>query len=182
MRHVSPDETARGMPGRLISVQLQDEWPLATSGHVAQQSMALRINMQKLQRGRGLSLSSRWTCQLVLGNTDIVQQLQTRRNGSNMECRLVVESRLAAIQSGVVRTAIQSSVVGTAIRSNGVGRWPGQCVGHSVVQTRHVANISCKFCHVGQLLTLHGLPSISNLAQCIGEWLIFCVDGKWLPF
>jgi hypothetical protein len=82
-----------------------------------------------------------------------------------MECRLVVECRPAAIRS-----------------RDGHRRWPEQCVDHHVVLTRHVANISCKFCHIGQLPTLHGCPPISHLAQCIGKWLMVCVDGKWPAF
>jgi hypothetical protein len=71
-----------------FSVHLRDGLRLATSGHVAQQSMALHVNVQQVLGGTSLSLPSRWTCQLVLGNTHIVQQLRTKRHSSNVECRL----------------------------------------------------------------------------------------------
>jgi len=68
--------------------------------------MALCINLQKLSGGRVLFFPSRCICQLVFGNTNVVQQLQTRTNSSNMECRLAairscMKCRLAAILSSV---------------------------------------------------------------------------------
>ena len=63
--------------------------------------------------------------------------------------------------------------------SGGVGRWPGQRVGHHVVHTRHVADIRCKFRHVGQLSALHRCPAISHLALGIGKWLMVRVDCEW---
>jgi hypothetical protein len=143
--HVFPDETIRGKLGKPASVHFRNEWPLASFGHITQQLLALHVDVHKPQGRRGLCLRSRWTRQLISGIADVIKQLQARRNRRHVVCRLA------------------------AIRSSDDHRsWPEQCVGHHVVHTRHVANISCKFCQVGHLPTLHGLPPIIHLAQCIG--------------
>jgi hypothetical protein len=137
----------------LFPFHLRYEWLLVTLGHVAQQLMAIHVNVQQPR---------------VVQAGHVVQ--------AGCECRL------AAIRSGGVGTGIQSGSVGTAIWSGGVGRCPGQCVGHHFVHTRHLTDISCKLCHVGQLPTLHGSLTISHFAQCIGKWLMVGVDCKWPPF
>jgi hypothetical protein len=188
-RHATPDDTCRHQPtcGKCLRmrqllegpedplpVQLRNEWPLATPGHIAEQLFSMHVNVHQPQRRRGHSLLCKWTNQLIFGNAGIVQQLCTR--GHSRHSSAGVDT---AIRSDSMGTAIRSGGVGTAIRSGGVGRWPGQRVSHHVVHTRQVANIHCKFCQVGQLPALHRRPAISHLAQGIGKWLMVRVDGEW---
>jgi hypothetical protein len=58
-----------------LSVHFQNEWLLATPGHITQQLLAMHVNVHKPQGRRDLCLHSRWTCQLIFGNADIILQL-----------------------------------------------------------------------------------------------------------
>jgi hypothetical protein len=96
MRHLveSPEDP--------LPVHLRNDWPLATSGHVAQQLLTMHINVHKPQGRRGRSLLVQRICHLVLSNASTVQQLCTRRHNRHI--------------SGGVRAALWSGGVETTIR------------------------------------------------------------------